>query len=129
MQKILQVGLGKIEANKVGWLYCKTGHPSKVKSQITRAINEIIRKRNPKSIKIGKSGEFNSRRHGKDYLQYTSAEILYSSSSKSYVENIEGYYNQYVIQNYPEICKNVKKGSAGKLTEQSGRYVVYMVLS
>jgi hypothetical protein len=128
MNKILVQGLGKIEKDKVGWGYAKKGRPSGVKSQISRAIGDIIRDKKPKKIKIGKSGDFNRRRSGKDYAEYNLMEILYSSSSQKYVEYLESYYIEFINKNYPQLTTNKKGGSAGVLSEKTKHYVVYLVI-
>jgi hypothetical protein len=123
--KIYITGLGRIDADSVGFENMRTGYVHDVKPAISRAINRIIKSRRPATIKIGKTGDIDARRQG--HGKFNGMEVLYRSNSIANVEELEAYYIDFVRENYPRLAANMRGGSAGVMAN-SKKYHLYLVL-
>lgn len=101
--------------------FFKSSEETKAKIHITRTMNKLID--NAKSFKVGKTGSPSDR--SKQHTAFKKMYIIVESNEKKFIEKLEGFYNEKYISNKRN--KNLKIGSAGKMTDKAERYFLYLV--
>ena len=94
---------------------------TKAKIHATKLINKLIK--GMVEFKLGKSGSPKDRI--KQHTKFEKIYIIIESDDKKFIEKLEGVYNKKYISNAKN--KNCKIGSAGEMTEKTGRYFLYFV--
>lgn len=109
--------------------YCSKGNvTSGLKSVITKDIELILNNRKGRNYKFGKTGFAPTRVDQYDYRAGTYDEmfLLYESTSKANVSELEGYYaTKY---NDKKGNDNIHKHSRGAMRSLDGYYYLYMVI-
>jgi hypothetical protein len=101
--------------------FFKSTEETKAKSHATKTINKLIK--NTKGFKIGKSGTPKDRNI--QHTQFEKMYIIVESKNKKFINKLEGIYNGKYISNKKN--KNCKIGSAGEMTDKTGRYFLYFI--
>jgi len=91
------------------------------KIHITKTLNKIIKGKG--KFKIGKSGVPHSR--NKQHKAFNKMYILAESKNKKFIDKLEALYNEKYISNKKNA--NYKIGTAGVMSDKTGKYFLYVV--
>jgi hypothetical protein len=103
--------------------FFKSTEKTKAKIHSTRILNKLIE--TSKKFKIGKSGDPKGRKI--KHFDFEKMYVLVESENEKFINELEAHYNEKYISNKKN--KNLKIGSAGKMTEKTGRYFLYFIIS
>ena len=79
-------------------------------------------------FKIGKTGQTTKARFNSDYRTYfEKIERIYRSKDKSLVNDLESTLTTF-FKGHPKNF-NLKEGNAGKMTDENGYYILYIVFT
>lgn len=108
---------------------CATGHVSPIlKARITKHINSILK--GCTKYKIGKTGDSYIRTDKQDYRgSYHEMHLLYKSTSRDYVSELEEYYIEKCIDDEDNKNQNKRiKAPGKKMYSYDGYYYLYLVV-
>ena len=121
--------LGKIfNENIFATTHLNSGLPKIAKPLIAKQFSKILKQIEPSNIKVGKTGQYNTRARAKIYKDFDYMFILYKSTSEEFVSIIEDSFIKHAKKKYPKLCVNIKQGSAGVMKTKNGFYYVYLAL-
>lgn len=124
LSEVIDKSITEFEVESIITDYAKFFNSSEetvAKIHTTKTINKLIGY--TKKFKIGKSGNPESR--NTQHTQFNKMYIIVESRNESFIDKLEGIYNEKYILNNKN--KNCKIGSAGKMTDKSGRYFLYFI--
>ena len=94
---------------------------TKAKRHTTKTINRLLK--GVKSFKVGKTGAPKERNSA--HTKFKTMYLLVESTDKEFINGLEAIYNEKYISNSKN--ENCKIGSAGEMTDKTGRYYLYFI--
>ena len=101
--------------------FYKPSEETIAKTHITKTLNKLTKKNG--KFKIGKSGTPNDRNI--QHKEFKKMYIIAESKNKKFINKFEAIYNEKFIANKKNV--NCKIGSAGEMTDKTGRYFLYVI--
>ncbi len=101
--------------------FFKSNQETVAKIHITKTLNKLTKRKG--KFKIGKSGTPNDR--NSQHKSFKKMYIIAESKNKKFIDNLEAIYNEKFISNKKNV--NCKIGSAGEMTDKTGRYFLYVI--
>lgn len=119
-------GLGKIDSQSIIRTRLCSGSVKKMLRLSKNTIKMYLDPNSVQSAKVGKTTNPKSRSSG--YQEYNSMILLCQTTSKDRVIELEDKLIQFMMENYPKLTDNLRKGSAGKPAGTSQMHRIYLVL-
>jgi len=125
LSEITDKSISEFDKDNIVTDYAKLFKPSQetiAKIHITKTINKLTKRK--VKFKIGKTGMPDNRK--KQHKEFSKMYIIAESKNDIFINKLEAIYNEKFIDNKKNV--NYKIGSAGKMTDKTGRYFLYLII-